>query len=88
MGLNEGFFGAVSNRTGFNAGTSWYRTRAQAEIALLETLIPLTALAVLRKKVQRGEVSVAPPRPRRVRRDRRNPLYASGPPAGAPPAKP
>lgn len=54
MGLNEGFFGALRNRTGFNRGKSWYRTKAQAEIALLETLIPLTALAVLRKKATAG----------------------------------
>jgi hypothetical protein len=85
MGLNEGFFGALANRTAFNRGTSWYATQAQAEIALLESMIPLMALTVLRKKIARGQASVAPPRERRTRRDRRKPRWVSPspPPAAA-----
>lgn len=55
MGHNEGFFGALSKRFGVIRDAGWYRRQHDAEIALLESFIPILVLAILRKKMRAGQ---------------------------------
>jgi Fe-S cluster biogenesis protein NfuA len=59
MGHNEGFFGALAKRFSVIRDAGWYRRQHQAETALLESFIPILALAILRKKMQDGRASSA-----------------------------
>lgn len=59
MGHNEGFFGTLSKRFSAIRDAGWYRRQHDAEIALLESCIPVLALAVLRKKMRAGQAAPA-----------------------------
>lgn len=60
MGLHEGYFGALRNRTGFGRETSWYRTKTQAEIALLHHKCEQEDRDHLRDRRVVGEVGPGP----------------------------